>query len=125
VQDILIVEDDEQIRRLLSRTLTSKGYTVVTARNGLEALAELELDSTPPRVIIVDLMMPVMDGWRFRENLLRQPRWAKIPVIILSGSGCNESGGALAGVHYVAKPVSLKLLFDSVALALAVPHPPN
>jgi CheY-like chemotaxis protein len=123
VTDILIVEDDEQIRRLLSRTLSSKGYTVATARNGEEALADMENDPMPPRVIIVDLMMPVMDGWKFRQNLLLQPRWARIPIIILSGSGCNESGGALADVSYVAKPVSLKLLFDSVAQAMSVPHP--
>lgn len=121
MQDILIVEDDEQIRKTLTRSLSGKGYSVATARNGQEALAGLERCASPPRVIITDLMMPVMDGWTFRQQLLARPLLAKIPVIILSGSGCDESVATLPAVRYVTKPVTLRELFDTVALAIATP----
>ena len=121
MKDILIVEDDEQVRKALKRSLSGKGYTVTTARNGQEALDVLEHTPVLPRLIIADLMMPVMDGWTFRRQLLTRPHWAAIPVIILSGSGCDVSGAALPGVHYVPKPVTLRELFETVATAIAVP----
>ncbi|MES1164230.1 MAG: response regulator [Verrucomicrobiota bacterium] len=120
MHDILIVEDDEQIRRALTRALAAEGYTVASASNGKEALENLERGAAAPKVIIMDLMMPVMDGWRFRKKLLSQPQWADVPVIVLSGFGCDETeGGELPSVHYVTKPVSLRSLFDSIARLIA------
>jgi CheY-like chemotaxis protein len=121
VKDILIVEDDEQVRRALAKALVSEGYTVATAGNGEEALDDLEHAGTPPKIIIMDLMMPVMDGWKFRQRLLARPQWAHVPVIVFSGSGCDEASDALPGVHYIPKPVSLRTLFDSVARLIAEP----
>ena len=120
-EDILLVEDDEQVRRALSRTLVAQGYTVATANNGKDSLAHLGRSSDSPKVIIMDLLMPVMDGWVFRRELLAQPRWADVPVIVLSGSGCDDSGGALPAVHYVQKPVSLALLFEQIARFVSKP----
>lgn len=121
MKDILIVEDDEQVCRALKRSLSGKGYSVATARNGQEALDGLEHAPSLPRLIIADLMMPVMDGWTFRRQLLTRPKLADIPVIILSGSGCDVSAAALPGVHYVPKPVTLRELFETVAVAIAIP----
>ena len=121
MQDILIVEDDEQVRRALAKALTSEGYTVATAENGERALNDLEKSTTPPKIIIMDLMMPVMDGWRFRQRLLAEPQWSQVPVIVFSGSGCEEASDALPGVHYIPKPVSLRTLFDSVARLISDP----
>jgi two-component system chemotaxis response regulator CheY len=116
VNDILIVEDDVQVRRALARALSGEGYSVALSGNGQEALEHLEGRPAPPDVIIMDLLMPVMDGWRLRERLLARPAWAHVPVIVFSGSGCDQAGGAALGdVHYIAKPVSLRGLFDSVA----------
>jgi CheY-like chemotaxis protein len=125
VQDILIVEDDEQVRRALAKALVAEGYTVSTAGNGAEALTDLENGGSPPKIIIMDLMMPVMDGWKFRQRLLAQPQWAQVPVIVFSGSGCDEAGQVLPRVHYIPKPVSLRTLFDSVARLISEPYRPN
>ncbi len=117
----MMVEDDEQVRRALSRTLVAQGYSVTTAKNGKDALALLEASEASPKVIMIDLLMPVMDGWTFRQALLARPPWANVPVIVLSGSGCDESGGTLPRVHYLSKPVDLSLLFDQMARLMANP----
>jgi CheY-like chemotaxis protein len=115
MQDILIIDDDQRVRRALARAFVAEGYSVATAGDGDEALHSLARSETPPKVIIMDLMMPVMDGWRFRRHLLEQPRWANVPLIVFSGAGCEDSGDSLPGVLCIPKPVSLRTLFDSVA----------
>jgi len=121
MQDILIIEDDQQVRRALARAFVEEGYTVATAADGQQALRDLDLSETPPRLIIMDLMMPVMDGWRFRQCLLEQPRWARVPVIVFSGAGCEDSGQTLPGVVCIPKPVSMRTLFDNVARLISDP----
>ena len=80
--DVLIVEDDPPTRELLSRLLESEGWQVATAENGRVALDALE--RRIPSLILLDLMMPVMDGCQFATELRRQPRWREIPVIVLT-----------------------------------------
>jgi CheY-like chemotaxis protein len=80
--DVLIVEDDAPTRELLSRLLESEGWTVATAGNGRIALEALE--HRVPALILLDLMMPVMDGCQFATELRREPRWREIPVIVLT-----------------------------------------
>jgi PAS domain S-box-containing protein len=80
--DVLIVEDDGPTRELLSRLLESEGWTVATAGNGQLALEALE--HRVPSLILLDLMMPVMDGCQFATELRREPRWREIPVIVLT-----------------------------------------
>ena len=83
--EILIVEDDEAIRESLADMLRDEGFTVASAENGLEALGYLESHGAPC-VIVLDLMMPVMSGPQFREKQLADPRFASIPVIVMSAA---------------------------------------
>ncbi len=81
--EVLLVEDDEDFRDLLAGILQTKGYEVVLAGNGAEALALMK-GGLRPCIILLDLMMPVMDGWTFRQAQLADPAIASIPVIVLS-----------------------------------------
>ena len=123
--DILIVDDDEQVRAALARALRGQGYAVATANNGKEALDSLDREDELPKIIIIDLLMPVVNGWSLRQSLLGRPSWAKILVIVLSGSGCDESGGALPAVQYLPKPVRLRELFDLVSGLISGQRLPN
>ena len=80
--DVLIVEDDPATRELLGRLLENEGWQVASAENGQLALDALERHV--PSLILLDLMMPVMDGCQFATELRRQPRWREIPVIVLT-----------------------------------------
>lgn len=79
-----MVDDEQDVRQLLSTYLTLQGFAVVTASNGLEALRRLE--QSRPCVILLDLMMPVMDGLEFRRRQQSDPRWSGIPVVCLSAT---------------------------------------
>src|SRR5881392_3915466 len=81
---VLVVEDDEDIRDSLVEFLGDEGYEARGAGNGREALSLLAAIAPPPCLIILDLMMPVMDGRTFREEQLRRPDVADIPVIVIS-----------------------------------------
>jgi CheY-like chemotaxis protein len=80
---VLIVEDDEDLREMMAQLLTLEGYDAATVSNGREALDYLHHFSTP-QVILLDLMMPVMDGWEFRRQQEADPALAPVPVIVLS-----------------------------------------
>src|ERR1700679_2088809 len=81
---ILIVEDDQGIRETLVEILDSEGYIVLSASNGLEALQVLRSTAVKPDLILLDLMMPVMDGLSFKAQSSQDPSLAKIPVVIMS-----------------------------------------
>lgn len=80
---ILVVDDDENIRAVLQAALEMDGHVVSTARNGQEALASLASEPIPD-LILLDLMMPVMNGWDFLAILRGSPSWSTIPVIVIS-----------------------------------------
>ena len=80
---VLIVEDERAARTGMEKILLLAGYAPVSAENGQEAL-ELLRAGVPASVILLDLIMPVMDGWAFRREQLRDPALAEIPVVILS-----------------------------------------
>lgn len=113
---ILIVDDEPSIRMMLADVLMEDGYAVVTASNGADALVHLR-DSAPPCLILLDLMMPVMDGWRFRAVQLDDPKLRSIPVVVLS-AGTNLSDWkllrALDAAAYVAKPLDIDRLLETV-----------
>jgi len=81
---ILVVEDDHDIRVSMRALLEDEGFEVVTVTNGLAALSVLERSAELPRLILLDLMLPVMDGWHFAERLRLNTRLAKIPIVIIS-----------------------------------------
>ena len=80
---VLIVEDDDDLREMMAHMLTIEGYDAATVANGREALDYLHSAETP-HVILLDLMMPVMDGWEFRRQQKADPAIAPVPVIVLS-----------------------------------------
>src|SRR4051794_9605743 len=92
---ILLVEDCFSTREQVSMILGCLGYLVSTASNGEEALEKLRSHPRPD-LILLDLMMPVMDGWDFRRKLTTEAAWASIPIVILSGAidsdGANWEG---------------------------------
>jgi CheY-like chemotaxis protein len=112
---VLLVEDDVELRRDLAFLLQRQGYSVVTAANGVDALAKLG-EHTPPSVIVLDLMMPVMDGWALRAELLRRPVLAQVPVVLLSGDAdVAREGAELRAADCLTKPVDLLRLYGLVA----------
>lgn len=81
---ILVVEDDDAIRGLVSEVLRDDGYDVREATNGVEALDRLREER--PDLIVLDLMMPVMDGWAFVEECRREPECDDVPIVVTSAS---------------------------------------
>lgn len=103
---VLVVEDDSDSRILLETILTSEGYAVLLAANGAEALAAAR--DNDPHVILLDLAMPVMDGFAFRAAQLRDPQLANIPVICVSGRhDAHEIARELNLTACLRKPFSL------------------
>jgi CheY-like chemotaxis protein len=80
---VLIVEDDEDLREMMAQLLTLEGFETAAVANGQEALQYLH-EAASPEVILLDLMMPVMDGWEFRRLQQADPALADVPVIVLS-----------------------------------------
>ncbi len=119
MQDVLIIEDNPLVRRSLERAFVKEGYTVATAGDGEEALRDLVEGDGPPKIIIMDLIMPVMDGWQTRQRLLENDSWARVPVIALSGAGADDTDKTLPGVVCILKPVSMATLFENVARLIA------
>lgn len=81
---VLIVEDDADLREMMAQLLSLEGFNSVAVANGSEALEYLHDGHERPEVILLDLMMPVMDGWEFRRKQQADPEFADVPVIILS-----------------------------------------
>jgi CheY-like chemotaxis protein len=110
---VLVVEDDRDIREIVIETLTEEGYGTFAAANGQEALAYLTSAARLPGVILLDIMMPVMDGRTFRARQLEDPRLAGIPVVVMTADA-DVAAIALelrASLH-LKKPVTLVQLFE-------------
>ena len=115
---VLIVEDERAARTGMEKILALAGYAPVSAANGQEAL-ELLRSGVPASVILLDLIMPVMDGWAFRREQLRDPRLAHIPVIVLSAL----HHGWVEGVPpTLPKPINVKQLLAELDELLNTLH---
>jgi len=111
---ILVVDDDRDIRDSLVELLSEHGYPALGAGNGVEALELLRTSASPPSLILLDLMMPVMDGREFRERQLENPAWSAIPVIVISAySDVDRQARALA-LEHLRKPLAMRSLIDAV-----------
>lgn len=112
---VLLVEDDPDLRQDLAYLIQYEGYTVTTAANGREALDCL-CTMQRPCVIILDLMMPVMDGWELRAELLKMPELKDVPVVLLSGvADVQSQAQSLQAVDYLTKPIDLRRLYHMVS----------
>jgi two-component system chemotaxis response regulator CheY len=113
MDQILVVDDDTDIRETLAQILEFEGFQVVCACNGQEAMAQLE--HLKPSLILLDLMMPVMNGYEFRIAQKLKPEIAGIPVIILSADGNVQQKAAAAEVScYLKKPIELDTLLSAI-----------
>src|SRR6187397_815431 len=110
---ILVVDDDPDIRDSLREVLEDEGYDVACVGNGREALDHLKAAKPRPCVILLDLMMPVMDGWQFRRQQVLDAELADIPVIVVSAAGKERIAGIDAD-GYLSKPVDLEQLLAQV-----------
>ena len=112
--EVMIVEDDFEIREILRELLEEAGYQVMWAANGMEALARLRIGRAP-RVILLDLMMPVMDGLQFRTAQRRDPALAAIPVVVISADhGMDQKVCDMQVDEYLPKPFELRTLLATV-----------
>jgi len=112
---ILIVEDDPDVRDALVVLLEQEGYATESVSDGHEALVRLR-ESSPPSLVLLDLMLPVMDGFEFRVQQLQDPTVAGIPVIVFSGGGdLTRKVESLRVDACLAKPLDLQALLELVA----------
>jgi CheY-like chemotaxis protein len=111
---VLVVDDDRDIRDSLIEALEEHGYRAAGASNGVEALAVLRGAPEPPSLILLDLMMPVMDGQGFREHQLADPSLAGIPVLVMSAYSDVEAQARRLGLDAMQKPFALRPLLDAV-----------
>ncbi len=107
---VLVVDDDQAIREALADVLGELGYGVVGAGDGQQALAYLQ-EGCKPFVILLDLGMPVMDGWEFRKELLKDPRFAGLPVVVITASR-DQHAETLRVTDVLTKPVRLERLIE-------------
>jgi DNA-binding response OmpR family regulator len=109
----MIVEDDRDTREMLGRFLELEGFDVRTAENGQKALEGLRADG-PTCVILLDLMMPVMNGWQFREAQASDPRFSHIPVIVVTAAGARDDIPAINADAWLSKPVDFDRLLAAI-----------
>lgn len=107
---VLIVEDDPDLRAMMEQMLHLEGFTTLTATNGQEALILL-CTGASVKVILLDLMMPVMDGWEFRRRQRADPRFADIPVVVMSALD-GERIGDFAPLAAFRKPLPFGRMID-------------
>jgi CheY-like chemotaxis protein len=111
-RSILVVDDDPDVRDAVANVLCDEGYQVTSAGNGREALEHLH-GPTRPSLILLDMVMPDMDGWRFRMELKKEPALADIPVVILSAHGnVRDAALALGASDYLRKPLRIESLLE-------------
>jgi len=111
---ILVVDDDADIRDALEQVLLSAGNRVSTAKNGKDALDLIQ--TIRPDVILLDLMMPVMDGFRFREAQKQDRTLADIPVVIISAVAAQNAAALGDVAACLAKPFSIDVLLDTISM---------
>jgi CheY-like chemotaxis protein len=112
---VLVVDDDRDIRDVLTDALEAEGYRVVTASDGHEALNWLRSAAERPCIILLDLMMPRMDGVQFRTELLNDGALAHIPVVVLSADpSAIVAAKSLSFAGSLRKPVPLEALLAAV-----------
>lgn len=111
---VLVVEDDADIRDAMVGLLEAKGYAVRAAGHGAEALAQLQAGSKPC-IILLDLMMPVMDGWTFCSEKEKDPSLAPIPILVVSAVPRQDPRNTcVRAVEHLSKPLNVSKLLAAV-----------
>jgi CheY-like chemotaxis protein len=106
---VLVVDDDDAIRESVRDVLTDEGYRVLSAENGAVALEAVQAHAADLRVVLLDLMMPVMSGWELLEVLQAHERYSRIPVVVVSAMSAPGTRG------HIQKPIDVDHLLATVA----------
>jgi CheY-like chemotaxis protein len=109
---VMVVDDDEDIRYALSCILEDEGYRVLSVEHGRAAL-DMLLAGERPGVIFLDLMMPVMDGWAFRDEQKKHAELAQIPVVVITAAGRDRSS-TIDADRVLQKPLSFDVVLRTV-----------
>ena len=113
---ILLVEDDDDIRDAMAAFLEAEGFEVVQARDGEDALHKLRASSERICLVLLDLFMPVKNGWEFREEQMADPAIAGVPVVVVSADRhAEKKAAALGALDYLVKPVDFDRLLGTIA----------
>ncbi len=118
-QYILVVDDDHDFREALSEVLTEAGYPVQQAENGEVALQRVADEA--PGIVLLDLKMPVLDGWGVMERMRGDPRSSAIPILILSAYGFEWEAELLGAQGYIPKSVGMDEILERVRKAAGPP----
>jgi CheY-like chemotaxis protein len=111
---VLVIDDDAEIRQALTEILEDENYIVRAASNGREALEILSRGECPD-VILLDVMMPVMDGWHFLSARLAHPQLVEVPIIIISaGEGAEREASKVGVFEFARKPLHVDDLIDRI-----------
>jgi len=111
-KSILIVEDDKPIREMMKTLLEIEGYEVIATSNGKEGIDAMEKKGNPS-LILLDMMMPIMNGWDFLDIVRSNPKTSKLPVVIVSAY--SETAKSLKPKAFVPKPVQYSTLLKAIA----------
>lgn len=118
---VLVVDDDADILDAICEILDGEGYRVARARHGLEALASVQREE--PSLILLDLMMPVMDGLGFAQTLRQRGLAPCTPIVVISADGNPQHATDVGARGYLAKPFDLEALLSQVSRMTAPSAP--
>jgi len=111
----MVIEDDVDVRDALVEVLSDNGYTTIQASNGQEAIELLRSALPMPTLILLDVMMPVMDGWEFRNAQRADASIAEIPVVVLTAhANAQRTAEQMAAAGFLKKPVTLEALLETI-----------
>jgi CheY-like chemotaxis protein len=116
---VLVIEDDEDVRETFEMILTGAGYEVLTAANGAEGLEVLRTRGDEIALILLDIVMPTMDGWQFLEERSKSEALERVPTIVLSGAHPTNPISSHA-TAFLMKPIGAKDLMTAVHAYSAV-----
>jgi CheY-like chemotaxis protein len=116
---VLIVDDDAEVREFMDLLLSMSGYETMTAWNGREGLEKMH--ARRPCVVLLDVMMPVMDGWEFRRRQLNDPKDARVPVVAVTAHNNPGEVSRSMGVRCLPKPVDIDEVLSEVERACGGP----
>jgi len=111
-RSVLVVEDDESIRQMLQMMLEIEKYDVLLAANGQEAIEILEKSRVLPCLILLDLMMPVMNGWQFVEAISRNRAYASVPIVVITAF--RDKVDSIKANSFLLKPIDLDHFIKTV-----------
>jgi CheY-like chemotaxis protein len=111
---ILVVDDDTDLRETIGELLVEEGYDAHLCENGRAALEFLRSGESDPELILLDLMMPEMNGWQFREEQLRDDRLKEIPVVVMTASRGLDAN-PITAQEVLLKPLGLGELVEAIA----------